>query len=654
MADATLRRRKQSGKGKRDAIVVLDFGGQYAHLIANRLRRIGVYSEILPTDVSPAKLKKEEHDRGLRVKGIILSGGPNSVYAKDAPPFNRKILEMGLPVLGICYGHQLMAHTLNGRVVSGKVKEYGFADLEVKDRKCELFKGLAKKEVVWMSHGDLVEEVPEGFHVAASSSDCYVAAMCNPDRKMFGVQFHPEVTHTKHGMKILENFVRITGAKKSWSMEEYLKQIKKEIREKAKGRNVFLLVSGGVDSTVAFMLLNKVLGQKRVLGLHIDNGFMRKNESAKVLNALKKAGFSNLNIVDASESFLRAVAGVVEPEEKRRIIGEHFIRVYRNAIKELGLDERHWLMAQGTIYPDTIETAGTKNAALIKTHHNRVPLVQRMIKKGLVIEPLASLYKDEVRMLGKILGLPAALVDRHPFPGPGLSVRCLCSRADKRIRDAEKHNRRINGIIRAMKAGKKFRGFIAPVESVGVQGDNRTYRHPAVIMPHATKTVAINGKDKAELIGSTKLKPELLEKVSTALTNNVHSINRVIVAVAWKKNADPKKFSLKKSTLTRERLDLLREADAIATRILRKHRLYSKVWQMPVVLVPYGKNEKSSSGIGESVVLRPVESREAMTARFYPLPAKVLKEMAVSILKLGVDAVFFDVTNKPPGTIEWE
>ncbi len=598
-----------------ERIGVLDFGGQYTHLIANRIRRLRVYSEI----VSP----EDDSDRLRNFKGLILSGGPSSVYDADQPGFNPNLFDLGIPVLGLCYGHHLMAQTLGGLVRPGRTKEYGAAQLEIQE-KTGILEGLEDAETVWMSHGDYVAQAPPGFGVLGSTASCAIAAMGDPERNLYGLQFHPEVTHTPEGMRMLENFVTLCGCERNWTMGNYIESSIQGIRDRMGDRNVFLFVSGGVDSTVAFVLLEKALGAERVYGLHIDNGLMRKNESAFVRDSLLEHGFTNFHVVDAGEDFLSALGGVVHPEEKRRIIGTQFIEVRDRAMEQLGLDPEQWILGQGTIYPDTIESGGTKNAAVIKTHHNRVALVEELIAQGKVIEPLSQLYKDEVREVGERLGIPKSLVWRHPFPGPGLGVRALCSDGSESLGEAER-NAEAGAQEIAQKAGLDAR--ILPIKSVGVQGDFRTYAHPVA------------------LIGTADWRT--LESVSTEITNRIPKINRAVLLL--RPDTLPPLF-VKSCDLTKKRLDLLREADAIATHALEQHGLMDAIWQMPVVLLPL-----SPDGEKESIVLRPVVSREAMTARFSEIPMDVARKMADDISALsGIEAVFYDVTHKPPGTIEWE
>jgi GMP synthase (glutamine-hydrolysing) len=375
---------------------------------------------------------------------------------------------------------------------------------------------------------------------------------------------------------------------------------------------------------VAFALLNRILGARRVYGLHIDNGLMRQDESRLVMKALRRAGFANLHVTDASRGFLDALAGVTGPEAKRRIIGDYFLEVKSRETQRLGLDDRHWLLGQGTIYPDTIETGGTQHADTIKTHHNRVDAVQKLMARGLVLEPLSHLYKDEVRALGRTLKLSSALLERHPFPGPGLGVRLLCSNGKTRVPGRAVLNRRIAVLVQPF----QYQGQVVPVRSVGVQGDSRTFTHPVMLQ-------------------GGRRDWDRLEKVSTRLTNQVHAVNRVVYLLHPRCVAA---VTERPAYMTDKRLDLLRAADRLVMDVLHRYRLTETVWQFPVVLVPL-----STDGKRDSVVLRPVLSREAMTARFAPLPWKVVDEMVRGIKKLdGIDLVLFDVTHKPPATIEWE
>ena len=589
------------------SIVILDFGGQYAHLIANRVRRLGAYSEIRTAETPAEELKD--------AAGIILSGGPQSVYEKGSPQADPKIFDLGIPVLGLCYGHQWIAHVLGGKVEPGKQKEYGKTKLEVTHHG-KLFKELPKHFTVWMSHGDEVTALPEGFVTTASTEICAQAAMEHAKRRIYGAQFHLEVTHTEHGMDILRNFVELCEPAE-WSMVSFKDHVGVQLLKEVGDKKVFMLVSGGVDSTVAFTLLNAVLGTDRVQGLLVDTGLMRKNEVTMIQEAFKNLGITNLHIEDASEEFFANLKDVYEPEAKRKAIGDTFLAVQKRVSERMNLKiEDGWMLGQGTIYPDTIETKGTKHADHIKTHHNRVDAIQKMMEKGLVIEPLKELYKDEVRILGEELGLPHDLVWRHPFPGPGLGVRILCAKEPDLPHHADAT---IKGLHAAL-----------PVKSVGVQGDGRTYRHAVALFTDRPCHI-----EEADI------------ELATRVPNTNPNFNRVLLCTS---RPDIPSFKFSPGYLTRERADLLREADDIVREEMLDANLYGKIWQFPVVLLPFGTHEG-----GQSVVLRPISSTDAMTANAFVLPEKVLTKMTERIVQIGgIDLVFIDLTNKPPATIEWE
>jgi GMP synthase (glutamine-hydrolysing) len=599
---------------RENKIAVVDFGGQYAHLISRRIRQLHVYSEITDPD-APA-----ESYRGF--KGIILSGGPASVYGKGAPHFNPEILELNIPVLGICYGHQLIAKLLGGKVTRAATHEYGSAEVSA-GRDSPLFSGLPSPLKVWMSHGDYVSGLPEGFEVTCSSPECRIAGMGDVKKGIYGIQFHPEVTHTPKGMDILENFVyRVCGCTPEWTIGNFLNRKVAEIKKSVGSRNVFMLASGGVDSTVALVLLKKAIGPERIYALHIDTGLMRKDESKNVIALFIENGL-DVHFLDAGEKFLDSLKGVTDPEKKRKIIGELFVRIVNTHLKSLSLDVKEWILGQGTIYPDTIETAATKHAAKIKTHHNRVESIRQMIAEGLVVEPISELYKDEVRELGGKLGLPRSLVWRHPFPGPGLGIRIICS-----SKSSVKTNKVLERRLREEAARFGYKAHLMPVKSVGVQGDARSYKHAAI------------------LEGETDW--DRLEKVSTHLTNTLSGINRVVCCL---QPESIKRISLKKGFLTPERISLLQEVDDFVMDEVKKRKLYSEIWQFPVVLLPVSVNGRGK----DSIVLRPVSSTEAMTADFSRPDPAFARHLAHTITaKHGISAVFYDITHKPPATIEWE
>lgn len=623
----------------REKIVVLDFGSQYAHLIAKRFRMLGYYSEIALPSVDISVFEN--------AKGIVFSGGPSSVYDEKVPEFNSKILELDIPILGLCYGHYIVQLGYGGKVKKADVGEFGFATLELNENvKCPLFDGIEKEQQVWMSHQDAVYECGEGFEIVGSTKDCKFAAMQNLSKKRFSLQFHCEVKDTPCGNKLFENFALFCKMEKNWDQDTVLEIILDNIKKDAKDKNVLLFLSGGVDSTVAFALLNKALGQERVLGLHIDNGFMRKNESQNVADLYHKFGFTNFIVEDASESFLNAVKGLTDPQKKRMAVGENFISVRNEVVAKQHLDEDKWLLAQGTLYPDIIESGGTKNSNTIKTHHNRVDGIQKLLEKGLVIEPIKELYKDEVRSIGKKIGLNDELVMRHPFPGPGLSINVLCSDGvlsdgDKaELNNAQKELEKIELTQFCEKCTAKITRSVLPVKSVGVQGDFRTYRFPAVL----TFAEEENG------FYHIPHKWEKIESASSTITNSSSLINRTILRLWKRPGLSDGDFKLLEGYCDKKRLDQLREVDNIVLTELHKSNWYNRIFQHLTIDIPY-----ASKADHACFVLRPVVSEDVMTARFAHLDLELLKVIIEKISKLDfVDALYYDVTNKPPATFGWE
>ncbi|HEX7927682.1 MAG TPA: glutamine-hydrolyzing GMP synthase [bacterium] len=599
----------------RDFVAVLDFGGQYAHLIAKQVRHLGVYARVFSPRVATAEAKQ--------AKGLILSGGPESVYGAQAIPFNRELLDLNMPILGLCYGHQLIAHELGGEVRHLDSGEFGKTTLHVAPAADGLFSGIGPDTQVWMSHGDTVLKAPPGFAVTATTHLSPVAAMAHRSKPVFGVQFHAEVNDTPEGRKLLANFLKLTRAGQGWSMAEFVAEAMEACRQQVGDRNVLMFLSGGVDSTVAYALLSKALGTSRVRGLLVDNGFLRKDEAKGILARYKALGFQNVDFIDASKDFLAAVAGMVEPQEKRKAVGETFLRVRESYLAGLKLDPNKWLLGQGTLYPDIIESGGTDHAHVIKFHHNRVERISELIAAGQVVEPLKDLYKDEVRSLGAELGLPEELVWRHPFPGPGLSINVLCADGTETFPDLPDTRAKLAARLQ----GSAYRGDILPVRSVGVQGDERTYKPPAVV-------TGPNDWDA-------------LEATSVELTNNVRGVNRVVTLLA---PAELPTLRLRKAFCTKDRLDTLREADALATQALQDAGLMREIFQLLVILLPL-----SADGKGDSLVLRPVVSQDVMTAQFAKVPWDVVGPLAQKLAALpGISAVFYDVTHKPPATFGWE
>ena len=596
-----------------EKIAVLDSGGQYCHLIARKVRELGVYAEILPVSAAPAKLE--------RFKGIVLSGGPASVFADESPQPDSGLFQLDKPMLGICYGHQLMARYLGGTVERGETHEFGSADLRIR-RHADLFAGLAGRQRVWMSHGDRVSELPPGFAALADTLQCGIAAMARPDRGLYGIQFHPEVAHTPNGLRMLCNFLeKVCGCRMDWRPRDRIEQLKRSIREQANGRRVLFFLSGGVDSMVAYTLTVQAVGSESAEAVYVDTGFMRSGETAEIEAAFRAMNLGKLQVVEASKMFLGRLQDVIDPEEKRAVIGKAFVDLQDEILAGERFRGHDWMLGQGTIYPDTIESGGTQSAAVIKTHHNRVERIQELIDEGRVLEPLAEFYKDEVRELGRALGLAPRLLARHPFPGPGLAIRCICNGAAARPEpDAE---------IAAVAEQWGYRSFLLPLRSVGVQGDSRSY---------AKLTVLHDGPlDYAGLLPA-----------ATAITNAFRRTNRIVAALAPQRLA-VEDWRIERASLNAKRVSLLQAADRMVTEFLYREGLYSKVWQCPVVLLPF-----ACAG-GETIALRPITSVDGMTAAVAQLPPEALLALARRMRAIdGIDAVVYDISHKPPSTIEWE
>jgi GMP synthase (glutamine-hydrolysing) len=603
-------------------IAILDFGSQFTHLISRRLRDAGVYCEIFPPDIAGDQLLSKG------IKGLILSGGPSSVYDENCPAFNDHLLDLKVPILGVCYGYQLMAKLLGGQVIPSQVKEFGRAELTAQADSL-LLEGLPSTQTVWMSHGDTVVALPPGFTTIAATPNCSNAAAQNVSTRRYGVQFHCEVAHSVHGAEILANFaMKICGCKPTWDMKAYADTAEDYIRTTVGDRNVFILVSGGIDSTVLFILLNQVLGTSRVRGLSIDTGLLRPHDLENTERFLTEHGMTNCSFVDASDEFLRALDNVYDPEEKRKTIGQLFLDVKDRTVASLHLDPDHWILAQGTIYPDIITSGGSKHASTIKTHHNALPSLQGLE----VLEPLKFLYKDEVRKLAAKLGLPHDFIWRHPFPGPGIAVRIAGSVTPGKLQlyhkldaivlrhlkrsgwyerlwmgfpilvdmhessdsefmlpDAIQQHLHRTIEERLQLAGVGFDELatsVLPIRSVGVKGDYRTYEHPVEMR------VTRHGK-------RCEIPHDITEAISTEIANRTQHVNRVLLAIKWL--GDP------------------------------------VIWN-------------------HTVVLRMLLSVDTLTADWAKLEHELLDEIATEIMNVSseISAVLLDVTQKPPGTMEWE
>jgi len=505
---------------KYDTILVLDFGGQYCHLIGRRVREHNVYSEAVPHDIT-AKEIKSFRDR-FNVKGLILSGGPASVYEKNAPKCSSEIFEWNLPVLGLCYGHQLLAQMAGGAVKPGERREYGVT-YAVIDRAVGVLKGLGKREKVWMSHGDLVYALPPDYEVLAHTENSPVAAFRHREKPIYGLQWHPEVVHTENGTKMLKNFIfEVCGCEPNWRMEDFIDLALKEIKQTVGKEKAIVALSGGIDSSTVTALAAKVLG-KNLTAVFVDHGFMRESEPEFVEKTFGKLGI-NFVSVDAEEQFLQRLDGVTDPEEKRRIIGREFVRVFETVAKQVGAA----YLIQGTIYPDRIESGFRRFSDKIKTHHNVAGLPTKMRFKT-VVEPLRDLYKDEVRKVAEKLGLPKDIVRRQPFPGPGLAVRVTGEVTKEKVEVLRKADKIATEEIEKAELKDSLWQYFAVLtdtKSTGVKGDARAYGY----------TVAVRAVESREAMTASfaKVPYDVLERISTRITNEIPQVVRVVYDITHK------------------------------------------------------------------------------------------------------------------------
>jgi GMP synthase (glutamine-hydrolysing) len=505
---------------KYDTILVLDFGGQYCHLIGRRIREQDVYSEIVPHDISPEEVNALNEK--FNIKGLILSGGPSSVYEPNAPKLHPRILETNLPILGLCYGHQILAQLTKGKVEPATCKEYGIAQVTI-DKPVGVLDGLGDKEKVWMSHGDTVCSLPSEFESLAHTENCPVAAFRHKTKHIYGLQWHPEVIHTENGTRMLHNFIfQVCKCQANWQMEDLIEKMVQELKDEVGKGKALIGLSGGIDSSVATALAAKALNE-RLTAVYVDHGFMREGETEAIRETFENFKI-NFIVANAQERFMKKLNGVRDPEQKRKIMGEEFIRVF----EEIALNSDAEYLIQGTIYPDRIESGFRKNSDKIKSHHNVAGLPEK-IKFKKILEPLRDLYKDEVRKVARMLNLPKELVNRQPFPGPGLAVRIIGLLTEEKVLIAKKADKIVREEVELNNLNDNLWQYFAVVtdtKATGVKGDARAYGF----------VVAIRAMESREAMTASfaKIPYPVLEKISTRITNEIPEVTRVVYDVTHK------------------------------------------------------------------------------------------------------------------------
>jgi GMP synthase (glutamine-hydrolysing) len=644
----------------RSLVLILDCGAQYTKVIDRQIRALNIETLILPVDTPLKKVT----DLKPKLGAIILSGGPHSVYEPDAPLCHVGLFELGIPILGICYGMQLLCHLLGGKVESTGVKEYGETEIQLLDTAHLLLANFQSQQTtVLMSHGDSVTQLPQGFEVLASTEHC-PAIVANTAKQFYGVQFHPEVELTQEGTQLLKNFVfNIAGVNPVFRLENRLEQLLVELKQQVGAKPVVVLVSGGVDSTVVAALLLKALPPEQVFAIHVDTGLMRDSESALVLDSLRSLGLKHLHHLQAQEPFLTATTvddngntigplnQATDPEEKRRLIGDTFFHLANDSIKQLlaqqGLDIHTFLLAQGTLRPDLIESGNktiSATAHKIKTHHNDVPLIQQQREKGLVIEPNKDLHKDEVRQIGRLLGLSDELVERQPFPGPGLGVRILCTTEPYGLDTLQTLQPALENLIQKTSPASLENTISAtalPIKAVGVQGDGRTYAHCVALQSPTA---------------FTKEQFPILQQLAQQIPNQLPQVNRVILKLDNTHTPLPIYHTVTPTTLTPAVIQWLQAIDKTVTTYFQQHNLLGTISQLLTVALPIDPTQQNL----RSIVIRAVITSDYMTAR----PALPLKDFSLHFLpNLALELkakhpnianIFYDLTGKPPATIEWE